>query len=278
MNLAHSCLLVDLDVSTWGARKTERRISHVAAERFSAEESRISGVLRLLPPGTLTPWTSAVGALRRAHERLTVPYDSGVRVLAGKVHAAYLAAVNPQLENCASVADRVTDSIYDAIQREAAKQGSLFNARNYPVNIRSKFGARIRTFPFPDSNAFNVLGLQLTDERAQVDAMSQEVSKYALQEVADRVAEVCERIVDRMRTYDGTATGRFSDSLIGNVHKLLESIPALNIADDSRIAEVERSLAALATVDPQDLRDSESLRQSTEQEAGKILASVNAWL
>jgi hypothetical protein len=80
----------------------------------------------------------------------------------------------------------------------------------------------------------------------------------------------------RLRLFRRTSGGKvqhpFRDSLVENVRAIVQLAPALNLMDDPRIAalcaDIERNLTVH---DPEQLRNSEALRESVANEADAIL-------
>jgi hypothetical protein len=69
----------------------------------------------------------------------------------------------------------------------------------------------------------------------------------------------------------------FRNSLVTNVKDICALIPALNVTGNAQLAEATRSIeATLATISPDDLRDSVVIRQQVANAAGDIVRRFGA--
>jgi hypothetical protein len=91
------------------------------------------------------------------------------------------------------------------------------------------------------------------------------------------VGKVVREIVATMGKKKGDAGYGFKDSKVGNVRRLVDTMRRMNVTDDDEFTTMlDRIDAAIASADPQTLRDDESERAKVAKDAGEILADMDA--
>ena len=98
----------------------------------------------------------------------------------------------------------------------------------------------------------------------------------AVRTLLDRLREPVTHMATRLRLFrrrsDGRAQHPFRDTLVENVRQIVRLAPMLNLMDDPRIAtlcaDIEKHLTAY---DPDELRNSPTLRESVANQADDIL-------
>lgn len=103
-----------------------------------------------------------------------------------------------------------------------------------------------------------------------------------VRDVSDRVSNVLNRVIDRMREYgkdeNGKVKGKFTHTLIPNVREIAELLEHFNITNDPHVEEVRRRLVTeICQVDQGKLRDDAELRENLGNTAEDILARVSAF-
>lgn len=273
--LARSCMLANLHVRMWSARRQDKAIARAATDKYALAKGRAVGSKYLVPAEKLEAIQSAAGAIRTAFYKVTLPwFDDGARVMSAKAYFAF-GQEFPGLKQGFFAAVEKFSLEYPHLRAQAATElGTLFQADQYPTVIRERFDVDLTIFPFPRAEDFRVQGLDHAIEegiREKLATLPQTIEARAREEVARRVTEVAERIVDRMTTYTGGKDGAFRDTLITNVKELADTIPLLNVADDSRMADVARRLEGLAQYKPEELRKDEGARLDAKETAQGIL-------
>ena len=170
---------------------------------------------------------------------------------------------------------------YPEIRHEARRRlGDAYANSDFPPESRLKqrFGVKLTYLPVPSTEDFRVNLSE--DEIAAVRRNAEEALRGtvndALLSLLDRLQEPVARMATRLRLFRRTSGGKvqhpFRDSLVENVRAIIKLAPALNLMDDPRIAELCADIERNLTVhDPEQLRNSEALRESVANEADAIL-------
>ncbi len=267
---------------TWfGTQKTlTREQKERAAEAFDAEGTSLSAGKKLLD--TTHPAYRVVTAIRGKIDTfwrsLTLPFpEAGVRLIRHdqvQDFAATMGDFRVELEEAVAQ----LDAHYDELKRAAAQRlGSLYNRGDYPETLVGLFGV---AWDFPNVEPPDYL-VQLSpalyeQEQARVAARFEEAVQLAestfLEEFAKLVSHLCERI-----SGEGAENKIFRDSAVGNLTEFFERFRSLNVRSnaqlDSLVAQAQRAVRGVA---PQELRDSQSLRQNVASELAHVQSSLDA--
>ena len=253
---------------TWlGVRKTlspEQKAQ--AAETFGAEGQYLSAGKKLLDtrhPAYKTV-TGVRGRVVHYWRGITLPYpEPGIRLVRQRDIAAFdrqLTTLQAELE--ATVAD--LDMHYSELKRAARERlGSLYNSGDYPESLHGLFGVE---WDFPSVEPPDYLR-QLSpalfeQERARVAARFDEAVRLAEDAFITELTRLVSHLTERLSGQDDGKPKIFRDSAIGNLSEFFERFRTLNIRSNEELDQlVARAQATVRGVQPQQLRDNDSLRQ-----------------
>jgi hypothetical protein len=268
---------------TWfGVKKSltpEQRAT--AAEAFDADSQLLSAGKKLLD--TRHAAYKAVTAIRTKITDFTrgisLPFpEPGVRLIKQEAideFAATMADSKVELEDAVTNLDRHFDELKHAARE---RLGSLFNSDDYPESLRGLFDV---SFDFPNIEPPGYLvalnPLLYEQEQTRVSARFEEAVRLAeeafLAEFGKLVAHLGERLAGS--NDDGT-TKVFRDSAIGNLVEFFDRFRQLNVRSnaqlDALVAEAQRIVRG---VEPQDLRDSNALRQRVASEMSRVESALD---
>lgn len=274
-------LLVWLTISTWSARKYDRKISDKVNREYSAT-SDAGRYNKFLLPGDNASYkalATLASGIRAQHYTHTLAWsDEGYRLLPTDNYMAYTdwfrqqqAEFNRHLD--AFAADYPT-------MRESARSllNGMYKDEDYPrpSDIRSRFALDVSYSPLPNFGDVRV-DLASDQVREIETAIANKIESaigVAVKDVWSRLYDVVSRIRERLSDKDAI----FRDSLINNARELCEILPRLNVTHDPMIATMrDRVLAELTTYDPDVLRDTPRVRAKVAQSADAIMASMAAY-
>ena len=251
----------------FGTRKTltpEQRSQ--AAESFGAEGQFLSAGKKLLD--SKHPALRAVNAVK--HEVVTywrgvsLPFpEPGIRL----IRQQDVSAVQVQLTTLKAELTEAVEQLdlqFDALKATARERlGSLFNPADYPDSLRSLFDV---TWDFPNVDPPSYLE-QLSPElyrqesqrvAARFDEAVQLAEAAFIEEMSRLVSHLTERI-------SGSEDGQpkvFRDSAVSNLTDFFQRFRQLNVRSNVQLDDlVEQSQQIVRGVEPQSLRDNESVRQ-----------------
>jgi len=268
---------------TWfGTRKTlspEQKAQ--AAGTFGAEGDFLSAGKKLID--TKHPKFKAVTAVRgRAvayFKGISLPFpEPGVRL----IRQDDLDAVNEQmasLQQELAVAVDELDEHYHELKRAARQRlGSLYCESDYPATLRGLFemGWDFPSVEPPDY--LRQLSPELYRQECQrAQARFDEAVRLAEAAFTEELARLVDHLAERLT---GQADGRpkvFRDSAVSNLAEFFERFRYLNIRSSEQLdALVQQAQQVLGGVQPQQLRDSDVLRQRVAAQLTGIQGSLDA--
>lgn len=290
--LAGKALLASVTVRGWSARKLDKSASDRTNRDHGAADdaSRVNKLL--VNRESLAELVAISNKVRELFYRLTLPWmDTGVRLLPAAHYLEFANGMRDLDRKHGAAVARFLDS-YPTLRADArARLGDMFNESDYPSesNIRRRFycGFTISEMSRGASDDFR---LSLGDAGAAIVAADLESSlrrtvQTATADIFQRVADAVRRVAETLPAFapaaaDGSAkaSGVFRDSLVTNLRELVATLPALNVFDDSRVAEIGAKLAELAKPEPDALRENADLRTETANAAAAILATVESYI
>lgn len=224
---------------------------------------------------------AAERAVRHAVNERTLPWmDDGTRILKGTAFMAFTEAMAGPVREFDDAVDAFITAYPDIKYQAHRRLGDAYAEADFPPasRLKRRFGVKLTYLPVPSTEDFRV-NLS-SDEIAAVRRNAEEALRGtvndAVRSLLDRLQEPVARMATRLRLFRRSSGGKvqhpFRDSLVENVRAIVRLAPALNLMDDPRIAalctDIERHLAVH---DPDDLRNSDALRESVADEADAIL-------
>ena len=269
---ATNSMMVDLRVSTWTARKQDKRVSKEVATSHNMGAHMGSYYKSLVSSNELAEVNRLVSAARAAHYKWTLPWlDSGPRVLPAAVFFEYSQEMAEYRNAFNDAVDRFID-VYDHQKEEARKVlGTTYSPEDYPASweLAYKFGFVTHFAPVPTGNDFRceIPQAEADQIREQVEQTTNQAMESAVVSLYSRMADVVSAFVERL----GESDKVFRDSLVENARELVDILPRLNVTGNERIAKLSARIKdCLCKYEPSHLRASPAVREKTYQEAVRI--------
>lgn len=278
-NVSSRAMLVSLNVSSWSARKFDKRVTNdVAAENGATAKAGRYNKDLLAGAETHKAVTTAAGAARRTHYTHTLPWaDDGWRLLPTANYQAYVDAMRAARTTFDAAVDELVSNYEDLRDNARRELGALYNASEYPKvgAVREKFGWAIEFSPVPSVGDIRVSlpADEVASIEARVESRVVAATKDAMADAWSRLHEAVGRIV-KASTEDGVVRG----NLIEHARETAELLGRLNVAGDANLdAMRDRVLRDLATVNVEDLRENDTVRSETKAKAESILSAMSAF-
>ena len=280
MSLNSKAMIVTLNISSWTARKLDRKVSDEIAEHHGANKDQAGNFNKqLLPKKAIKKVQTVVGAARTFHIENTLPWgQNNDRLLPTKNYYDYTNGMREIKDNFEIV---VRDFIKNyAVLRESQRVnlGDMFNEADYPDPniIGSKYKFDIGFGPIPDANDFRVA---ISDEER--DELREAIEERVAKSTEVMTTGLWKKLMDKVEYMNMRLSkdeSKFKDSLVTNIREVCELLPKLNVLDDPnlRIA-IEEVESNLAHVDPQDLRNDDGVRSETQKKAEEILERMKGY-
>lgn len=271
MSLNEKAMVVYLNISSWSARKYDRKISKEIETRYNADEAGRYNKVLIAKEHQLNI-KKIISNARTFHYENSLPWnDNGGRLLPSANYFNYVKSIREfQDEYEQEVAKFL--SVYPNLKEEARDRlNGMFNEEDYPHvdSLKEKYAFQNQIAPVPDADDFRV---NLSDEevetiRESIKEQMKNSTELAMQDLWDRLFKVVERMIERLSDPDK----KFKNSLVENITGLCDLLPKLNITNDQRLNSATREIQEkLTAYDPEVLRQNKTIRNQTAVEAQKI--------
>jgi hypothetical protein len=282
-HLSDRALLVQLNVSQWTARKTDKRATQEVADANGANVSVGNYRKNLLPLNdALANIHTMTGDIRKEFYTNTLPWGlENTHMLPTANYLGFMTTFRKRKSEWERLVDRFVVE-YPTIQTSAQRRlGGLYNADDYPevTDIKRKFKIDLVVMPVPP-NDFRV---ELADDelasiQADIRNRVQESSALAMVEAWQRLYDRVKHMVERLTKLDDPKS-RFHESTLEHVTELCNILPRLNFTDDPHLEamrqEVEGKLAGLSK---DAVVNDPVFRQTKIDEASDIMARMGAFM
>ena len=262
---------------TWmGVRKTLTSAQkNQAADTFGAEGKFLSAGKKLLD--TSHPAFKAVTAIRGRcvayWKAVSLPYpEPGVRLIDQQI-----VTLRSELDDAVTELDQHYDEL-----RSAARQrlGDLFDASDYPVSLIGLFAIEHDYPSVEPPDYLRQLSPELYQQECRrVQSRFDEAVQLAEQAFLDELVRLVEHITERLSGADDGKPRVFRDSAVTNLTEFFERFRTLNVRSSEQLDElVSRAQQVIGGVEPQQLRDSATLRQRVVTQLAGVQSSLDGLL
>jgi hypothetical protein len=274
-------MLVSLRISSWTARKYDRKITAEVNSSHGAVQDA-GRYNKMLLPGNCESYKAIVqlvGNIRTEHYQNTLSWsDEGWRILPTANYLQYSEFTRKRRAEFDKLLNEFIGEY--PILRDAAKirLNGMYKEEDYPPasQIQGKFGFYLDFAPLPAKGDFR-LNLP-AEEISKIEADTQDrVSRGINEGIVDvwrQLHECVRHIHDRTIQPDTI----FRDSLIYNARELCDRLSRLNLTGDKNLeafrAEIESDLVSS---DPDALRENDQVRSDTATLAEDIMQRMSAF-
>ena len=288
--LSRKATLVGVTISSWTARKLDRRVTDKVNREHNASKDAGRFNKLLIEAKRLEKINGIVSQARALHHGMTKPWcDEGLRILPNALHMKFNTEFRVLKRAFEDAADEFCRDYPSFVDERKYALGSLFDANDYPHpdQIRSKFKLDTRTFPVPEADDFrsDVLDQDtIADIKRELAETSDQVLAGAMADTKDQIVKVVGHMSERLAAYKSggkgeKAEGIFRDTLVENVRELAELLPAFNFDNDPAFDQlVKRIRTELCVEDAKTLRQEATVRETVKKSADEILADVESLL
>ena len=167
---------------------------------------------------------------------------------------------------------------YEQLKAAAQQRlGSLYNPLDYPPDLRPLFEVQ---WEFPSVQPPEYL-LRLNpqlyqQEQQRISARFEEAVTLAEQAFVSELGKLVQHLVERLSGAEDGKPKTFRDSAIGNLHEFFDRFKSLNVHSSGELDQlVETAQKAIEGVQPQAVRDSDSLRQHLSSQLTAVASSLD---
>lgn len=279
--ISSSSMLVELSISVWTARKTDKAATEDILHLNHATKSAGNFNKNLLADcEELTAIQKFSANARNLHYASTLPWsDSGLRLLPTARYFDYHAQMTKMQNEFRKLVDTFITAYDWEVAQVHAKLGNLFNRDEYPTSdrVRSKFDFRLNYIPVPDASDWRV---QMENEaqealRMQYETFYTEQMKRSMQDVWDRLYKELARFINQLGVDEAGRKGKVFDGTIDNLRNLTELLGHVNFTNDPDLARAQQALAAnLAGLCREDIVKNDAFRADLKKDMEAVIAGL----
>jgi hypothetical protein len=281
MGISSSAVLVELNVSVWGASKVDRDATDdVNINKGAARDA--SKVYKNLTAGThLRKDISDYAAkIRQYHNRQTLPWThKGARLLPTSHVLEYKQHMNVMESHLKSLLAKFYNEYSNIVSSAQSHLGGMFKVEDYPTldEVKEKFGYKLVFSPLPEAGDFrlDVASEELAELSRSYEADFNERLDRAMREPWKRLHEelvhLSEKLTDA-RDGDDEVKKRYHDSLVTNAQALCGLLSKLNVTNDPKLEQARRELElTMLGVSIDGIKESPEVRSSVKSKVDAIL-------
>jgi len=281
MGISSSAVLVELNVSVWGASKVDRDATDDVNVRNNATADAAKVYKNLTAGTSLRKDISDYAAkIRQFHNRQTLPWThKGARLLPTAHVLEYKQHMNAMERQFNALLHKFYYEYPNIVSQAQTNLRSMFKADDYPTleEVKEKFGYKLVFSPLPEAGDFrlDVANEELRELSLSYEADFNERLGKAMREPWERLHETLTHLSTKLTdAQDGTdeVKRRYHDSLVTNAQSLCELLTKLNITNDPKLEEARRSLElTMLGVDIDSIKESPEVRHSVKSRVDAIL-------
>jgi hypothetical protein len=279
--LSSSAMLVELNVSMWVGRKTDKRATEDVLHDNNASKGMASVSKRLLDCPQLDALKTLVGAIRAAHRQSTLPWsESGMRLLTNEQYMDYHREMTGMINEFYKLVELLIDAYQWEVADMQSKLRDMFNINDYPdvSEMRRKFRVALSYMPLPSSGDFRLdVGNDAQDVlREQYEKHYNEQINRAMGDLWQRLLEPLQNMSNRLSYGHNDTPSGFRDTLVSNVEEIAALLKTCNITGDSDMEQIRIDIVqTMRGVTPDGLRKDSYLRSRTKSQIDNILTRAH---
>ncbi len=275
---------VRLSFTWFGVRRSlSQEQKTEAAESFGAERNYFSAAKKLLD--TQHPAFKAVTAVRgralNLWKGLSLPYpEPGIRLIRQDDIPMFDVQMTTLRDELSEAVEQL-DAHFDELKQAARDRlGRLYNAGDYPHSLVGLFRLE-HDFPSVEPpNYLRELSPELfRQEQARVTARFEEAVRLAEEAFLAEFGKLVSHLSERLSGQDDGKPKVFRDSAVENLQDFFARFRSLNVGNSQQLDElVDQAQRVVRGIEPQQLRDSNSLRQQVVTQLSAVQSVLDGLL
>jgi hypothetical protein len=212
---------------------------------------------------------------------VSLPFpEPGVRLIPQQVITEFdqqVVNLRSELDDAVAELDRRYDELRSAAR---VRLGDLFDASDYPVSLIGLFAIEHDYPSVEPPDYLRQLNPELYQQECQrVQSRFDEAVQLAEQAFLEELVRLVDHITERLSGTDDGKPRVFRDSAVTNLTEFFERFRTLNVRSNEQLDElVARAQQVLGEVNPQELRDSVTLRQRVVTQLSGVQSSLDGLL
>jgi hypothetical protein len=294
ISIASSAMLVEMSISTWTARKLDKKVSaEVDVSKGTKTNAGNYNKNLLAGTGFLDTIIKYAANARAWHISQTLPWsDNGLRLLPVSNFINYKKQLTVLEDNYMALVDKFILAYPNLVSAAAFQLGDLFNRDEYPDvdKIASRFKFNVNFMPVPTGGDFRIdIEDYIKSEVMQSCNLAyEERLNNAMRHAWDRLHECLVRMSDRLAVdevneddNDGMSGTKakprvFRNTLVENAVELVDMLKHFNLTNDPTLEQARLDLHnAIMHQDADSLRDNLHAREQVKHKVDAILSKFN---
>jgi hypothetical protein len=280
MGISNSAVLVELNVSTWGASKLDRDVTDTVNTNNNASSDASKVYKNLAAGSTVVSDISKYAAkIRLYHNTMTMAWASkGARLLPTSLVLEYKQAMNNMKITYDNMCNKFYADYYNIVATAQAKLNGMYKAEDYPTlaQVQDKYGFKLVFSPLPDTGDWrlDIAAEELKDLAASYEADFNDRLAEAVRTPWEKLYKELTALSVKLNDEgtDPDKKKRYHDSLIDNPQELCRLLTHLNVTNDPKLEQARKELElAILGVDIEDIKESELVRHDVKTRVDAIL-------
>lgn len=254
-----------------------------AAESFGAEGSFLNAGKRLLDTRHRRyRAVTAVKSRTQAYWRsVSLPFpEPGIRL----IRQDYVESFQQQMARFQGQLREAVQSLevqYVELKQSAQRRlGDLYNETDYPASLLGLFDVGW-DFPSvePPQHLQQLSPELYEEERRRVSARFEDAVALAEQAFVEELSSLVGHLTERLSGHDDGKPKVFRDTAVGNLREFFERFQSLNVRSNDQLEDlVQQCQATVSGVQPQSLRNDQSLRRRVATELSAVQSVLDGLL
>jgi hypothetical protein len=288
VQLHDKAMLAYISVSTWSARKLDRKATKQVTENASAttDAARVNKHLLASADKSLKEIAKIGTDARRFLEANSLPWDDAGNRLIDNLKAIEIVGAITQMEKDYLAAVEAFIVEYPVLRAQAISNlGDMAADEDYPQpdRLREKFSMRLSLNPLPEGFGDARMGLsppQVDALQRQFEARIRMQFNIAIEAAWKRLREVVAAIAERMdNSADPSKRKIFRDSLFENARETCALLQSLNVFDEPNLNQVRYEVEHyLLQHEPDAVRASVDVADTLSFKANELLDRMKEFL
>lgn len=277
---------VKLNISCWPAKKEDKEATEATHLQQGAKKGAGTYRKNMVSKDHLKPIKDIETEARKYHREVTLPWgQDGERVLPASMVDEYTAEMRRLHQEFDLAVAEFKQKYPSIVIDEKSTLGSMYKQDEYPSlrELDDKFDFKVSITPIESADDFRIKLSESIIDRIKDDVRKQETENQLnmTTDLYNRLHAVIADMVERLTaTKQDKKTGEtiyksFSYTALTNITDLAGLLPKLNINNDHGLTELHNEIMdKLGEVTPEDVRESDAVRQVTVQKGKALLDDI----
>ncbi len=278
MSISSSAVLVRLSISTWTAKKIDKKQTATVSGLNGADKKAGKYIKDLMVGSNHVSALSKFAQDRRnEYSDRTLPWDDmGDRLLSTSLLLPFKQDYNGYKSEFWRRRDYICNNYESLKQISANYLGAMYNPEEYPSadEVYSKYGWKLTIKTVPESGHLylDLPAQDLEELRESLEEENDRKTKHAMDAAWHRLHTTLTGMSSKLAESDDDKKKRFYDSFVTNPKELCDLLGHLNVTDDPELERARSMLERTITgADIDVIKESPAIREDMKTKVDSIL-------